>query len=400
MSWPMAKLGDVLKNVQPGFASGKDLEDGTLQVRMNNVKPDGSWDWSKKRIVPATDKQIEKYSLEVGDVLFNATNSAEQVGKSALYSTIVENNVCFSNHFLRLRTDNKRLLPQYLVRYLSYLWRIRVFENMVDAWVNQATVRREDFLNLEIPLPPLDEQKRIAAILDKADAIRQKRKQAIVLADEFLRSVFLEMFGDPMSNPKGWEVKPLGSMILKGPTNGLYKPSSSYGSGCRILRIDGFYDGELVGEDKLKRVELSEDELVKYLLPARSVVINRVNSPEYLGKCAFVENLSESTVFESNMMNFIVDENLINPRFLVMQLQMPNIKKQIQTRAKHAVNQSSINQQDVKGFDLLVPPINIQNKYESIVEALKKNRNALVDHQDKSFGLFSSLSQKAFSGQL
>ncbi|POC15472.1 type I restriction endonuclease subunit R, partial [Vibrio vulnificus] len=66
-------------------------------------------------------------------------------------------------------------------------------------------VNKTTFSELEIPLPPLEEQKRIAAILDKADAIRQKRKQAIALADEFLRSVFLEMFGDPVSNPKGWE---------------------------------------------------------------------------------------------------------------------------------------------------------------------------------------------------
>lgn len=73
----------------------------------------------------------------------------------------------------------------------------------------------------EIPLPLLPEQKRIAAILDKADAIRRKRQQAIQLADDFLRAVFLDMFGDPVTNPKGWEVKPLGDVLKLSSGNGL-----------------------------------------------------------------------------------------------------------------------------------------------------------------------------------
>ena len=76
-----------------------------------------------------------------------------------------------------------------------------------------AIVSKSKFEELQIPLPPLEEQKRIAAILDKADAIRRKRQQAIQLADDFLRSVFLDMFGDPVTNPKGWEVKHLGDCL-------------------------------------------------------------------------------------------------------------------------------------------------------------------------------------------
>ncbi|ELF6472412.1 restriction endonuclease subunit S [Vibrio vulnificus] len=385
MSWPMVKLGDVCTITMGQAPKGDTYNDEGNGIAL--IAGAGDFGLSTP--------QPKKYTT--------AANKLSQVGDLILCIRATIGDLNWSDEEYCLGRGVAGLRPN-LELDKNYLWYfITANKQELAAKGTGSTfkqVSRSIVEDWQIPLPPLEEQKRIAAILDKADAIRQKRKQAIALADEFLRSVFLEMFGDPVTNPKGWEVKPLGSMILKGPTNGLYKPSSSYGSGCRILRIDGFYDGELVGEDKLKRVELSEDELVKYLLPARSVVINRVNSPEYLGKCAFVENLSESTVFESNMMNFIVDENLINPRFLVMQLQMPNIKKQIQTRAKHAVNQSSINQQDVKGFDLLVPPIELQNKYESIVEALKKNRNALIDHQDKSFGLFSSLSQKAFSGQL
>ena len=212
MSMQFERLGNVLIDIQPGFASGKNIVNGTLQVRMNNVKSDGSWDWSKERRVPATDRQKEKYFLCKGDILFNATNSPEQVGKSAIFLGADEE-VAFSNHFLRLRVNENLVVGGYLVRYFAYLWRLGTFKNMVDAWVNQATVQRDGFLNLKIPLPPLPEQKRIAAILDKADAIRRKRQQAVQLANQFIRALFLELFGDPVTNPKGWKKVVLGDLI-------------------------------------------------------------------------------------------------------------------------------------------------------------------------------------------
>ena len=247
-------------------------------------------------------------------------------------------------------------------------------------------------------LPPISEQKRIAAILDKADAIRRKRQQAIKLADEFLRSVFLDMFGDPLTNPKGWDVAQLGDLITSGPTNGLYKPASEYGDGVRILRIDGFYNGFLVDEGVLKRVKVTESEADRYGLKDRSIVINRVNSREYLGKSAFISDLREVTVFESNMMNLCVDERLANSRFLVEQLQTPFVKRQILACSKDAVNQSSINQQDVKSFLVVVPPINLQNKFEKIAARFKSSLKTYSSTDYENMKLFLSLSKKAFSG--
>src|SRR5690606_5794791 len=103
----------------------------------------------------------------------------------------------------------------------------RFIQNSSGATVGTYTINRAN--ETEIPLPPLPEQKRIAAILDKADAIRRKRQQAIQLADEFLRSVFLDMFGDPVTNPKGWEVRPVGD-ICDCIVPGRDKPKSFTGS--------------------------------------------------------------------------------------------------------------------------------------------------------------------------
>ena len=107
-----------------------------------------------------------------------------------------------------LRFDKSKLLPRYLLHWLTTNDALRqISGKKVTATISNLSLGQ--IKELEIPLPPLDEQKRIAAILDKADAIRRKRQQAIQLADDFLRSVFLDMFGDPVTNPKGF---PMGTI--------------------------------------------------------------------------------------------------------------------------------------------------------------------------------------------
>ena len=135
----------------------------------------------------------------------------------------------------------------------------------------------KDIRGIEIDLPPLEEQKRIAAILDKADSLRRKRAQAIALADDFLRATFLDMFGDPVTNPKGWDTVKLEELILSGPTNGLYKPSSDYVDadgelGVPILRIDGFYNGRIAKGYKFKRVLIDSQTKLKFLLQEKTSI--------------------------------------------------------------------------------------------------------------------------------
>lgn len=105
----------------------------------------------------------------------------------------------------------------------------------------------------------------------------------------------------------GWDVKPLGDYIVDGPQNGLYRPKSDYGTGTRILRIDGFYDGETVEQGEWQRLRMSDEDAARYALHQDDIVINRVNSRPYLGKSTIIPELQEPAVFESNMMRMGVD---------------------------------------------------------------------------------------------
>lgn len=249
-------------------------------------------------------------------------------------------------------------------------------------------------------LPPLAEQKRIARILDVAAALQAQRRATLTHLDTLLQSTFLHMFGDPVTNPMHWETLLIEDVILDGPQNGLYRPSTDYGTGTPIIRIDSFYKGKVVGLERLKRVRLEPETQTKYRVLEGEILINRVNSREYLGKSAIVPPLSEPTVFESNMMRFAVDTNRILPQFLVSQMQHDYIKMQIMNRCKDAVNQSSINQGDVKSFELRIPPIDQQEQFVYALGKIEAMQRKILRNVEQVNNLFQSLQQRAFRGEL
>lgn len=251
----------------------------------------------------------------------------------------------------------------------------------------------------QILLPPLEEQRRIAQVLDRAEALIALRRESLALLTTLIEAVFFEMFGVAGSNPRAWREAELGEFIEFGPQNGLYKPLSSYGSGTRILRIDSFYDGVVTDQAALKRVVVSDKERDVYGLQPGDLVISRVNSLEYLGKCALVPSLDEPTVFESNMMRIRVDPNRLHPRFLVQLWQSRYITSQILQKAKKAV-QASINQKDVRSLRVIVPPVSLQRQFVHRVEYIEKLRTAQLASLAQLEALYASLQDRAFKGEL
>ena len=142
---------------------------------MNNVTRRGELDWSSFTRVPAEPALINNYSLRPGDVVFNNTNSTELVGKTAYFQGF-EEPVVFSNHFTRLRTKSDDLASDFLALWLQSQWQAGLFARICDRWIGQSAVRRSKLLSLEITLPPLAEQKRIAArLLNQLAATAQAR---------------------------------------------------------------------------------------------------------------------------------------------------------------------------------------------------------------------------------
>ncbi|MBB6732814.1 restriction endonuclease subunit S [Cohnella zeiphila] len=243
--------------------------------------------------------------------------------------------------------------------------------------VNLPRVEESVIYNFLVSLPPLNEQFKIAEILSKVTELILLQKQQITKLDLMVKSRFIEMFGDPIFNPYRLPVVKLGDITTTEPQNGLYKPLSDYvqdDTGTPILRIDAFYNGVVTDFRQLKRLRCNEIEKQRYLLCENDIVINRVNSLEYLGKCAHIRGLLEDTVFESNMMRLHVDENKFNAKYVACLLCTDYIYNQILSHAKKSVNQASINQKDVQDFDIYMPPLESQNQFAMFVAQVDKSK--------------------------
>ena len=263
---------------------------------------------------------------------------------------------------------------------------------------------------LSILVPPRAEQKRIAdkldTVLNRVDAVNARLARVAPLLKRFRQSVLRAAFDGSLSadDCESWSLCRLGDLLADGPKNGLYKHRSVYGSGTPILRIDAFYDGRVVDWASLKRLQLDAEEINTYQLSNGDIVTNRVNSIEYIGKCALIEGITNDCVFESNMMRMRFREQVADSRFIRDWLCSEEAKSQIRSKAKHAVNQASINQTDIRSLQLRLPTIAKQAEIVSRVETLfafaDRLEARLKAAQTATERLTPSLLAKAFRGEL
>jgi type I restriction enzyme S subunit len=286
------KLGEVIANAQGGFASGERSENGVIQLRMNNVTVNGTFDWSSFIRVPADEEKVKAFRLEKGDVLFNNTNSVELVGKSAIFEGYQEP-VVFSNHFTRLRTTNQ-LVPEYLFFWLRSQWQMRMFESICNRWVGQAAVQKDKLLSLVIPLPPLDEQKRITAILqEQLEAVEQARIDAEIqlkVIKKLPASFLKKTIPKEGTTPNGWRWVKLGEVCVE--DRRIIAPNSTEAKKLPYLGLEHIesFTGKILLNPKKK--PQSEGISTTFWFDDRHILygklrpyLNKVALPSFEGRC-------------------------------------------------------------------------------------------------------------------
>ena len=388
----MARLGDICTVV-----SGSTPKTGVAEY----------WDGTVKWITPA---ELNEDSFYITDSVRHITEDGKEktglsylpkgtvilssrapIGKTAIagcemccnqgFKNLICSDAVYNEYlyfFLKSKTD-----------YLNSLGRGATFKEISKSIVEKV----------EIPLPNIEKQHQIVKELKATRNLITHRKQQLTKLDELIKARFVEMFGDLVENPKQFPCVLLGSIMTVMPQNGLYKPQSAYVQdkfGTPILRIDGFYNGKVTNFNNLKRLCCTDFEKERYLLVENDIVINRVNSIEYLGKCARISGLQEDTVFESNMMRFHLDDSKVNSTYITTVLCSQYIYRQILTRAKKAVNQASINQGDVQSLNVVVPPLPLQNQFADFVAEVDKSKVEVQKALDQTQLLFDSLMQQYF----
>lgn len=292
----------------------------------------------------------------------------------------------------------KSLVPNQSVDSAYLYWCIRYFTPQLAAQGSGTTFKELSKTIVEkfrIPLPPLEEQKRIAAILDKADAIRRKRKEAIALTEELLRSTFLDMFGDPGENPHKFEIGCLKEVCYK-VTDGTHHMPKTLETGIPILRALNIKNDSI---DKYDLVYISEEEYVK---------ISK-RSPLEIGDVLLtcLGTIGNVAIFrEKEQFSLVRNIALIKPNFqkatsefLQFLLKTKYLQAQMKARARQS-SQAALYIGEIEKLKVLLPPIHLQNKFSDFC---KQSNKILISNQQnysEQDNLFNSLLQKAFRGEL
>jgi len=398
VSWPKVKLRELVTLTGGhAFKSGDFEASGIPLIRIGTANS-GTFKTSDFVFLPQEYKsKYSKYLVRPKDLLITLTGT---VGKGD-YGNVCEATDGYESYLLNQRVakiniNSRDLSKRYLYLFLATP---EVKKNLtsLSRGVRQANIKNEDILNLEIPLPPLDEQKRIAAILDKANAIRRKRQQAIQLADDFLRSVFLDMFGDPVTNPKDFPIGTIRDFV----------ETANYGSSGKASETEGEYPmlrmGNITYEGawdftNLKYIDLSEKDKPKYLTQKGDLLFNRTNSKELVGKTAVFEE--EKPMAIAGYLIRVRTNELGNNYYLSGYLNSAHGKKTLVGMCKSIVGMANINAQELQNIKILLPPIELQNEFEMIVKTTKQKVKSFNRSSELLNDNFNSLSQKAFAGEL
>lgn len=181
--WSVKKLEEITVSMQSGYASRPiSKEVGIAQIRPHNITREGQFSLEGIKYVPFVKK--DNYLVKKGDVIFNNTNSAELVGKTAYIGENIK--VVFSNHMTRIRVDEAKINPYFLATYLHTLYQSRYFQGLCTAWVNQAAINSTLLKGLKIPLPPIEEQKKT---VDSLSTLRDY-KNTLRVEEEKLTELF------------------------------------------------------------------------------------------------------------------------------------------------------------------------------------------------------------------
>ena len=249
---------------------------------------------------------------------------------------------------------------------------------------------------MPIPLPPLSEQKRIAEILDGAEALRSKRRAALALLDELTQSIFLDMFGDPVSNPKGWDVGCIRD-LLESASYGTSEKSAAVGE-FPVLRMNNITRTGRMDFTDLKYMNMKPSEHDRYLVRSGDVLFNRTNSAELVGKTGVLRG-KEKMAFAGYLIR--LRTNVANdPEYLSAFLNSDYAKKMLRGMCKSIIGMANINATEIQDMSIALPPKTLQRSFAARINDIEKMRAVIRKSLMKFDQLFASLQHRAFRGEL
>jgi len=382
------KLKDICTFISGNAWKSSEFSDdeGIPIIRINNLNP---FETEFKYWKGDYDK---KYLINEGDLLVSLSGTIKtfqwQGPEGLLNQRIVK------------VTANEDTNQDWVYYQISH-----VIEQIADKGKHAVikNVSVNDLKNFEVEIPDIQSQNQIVGVLDLANSIIKRRIESFDLLDELLRCSFLEMFGDPVFNKKGWRLLSLKEVVKK--IDAGWSPVCEEGSRVNSDQWAVLKQGA-VSKRKFNPQEnkkLPEDTEIKKNIQARKgdLLFSRKNTKEYVGATAFVFEEFYKLLLPDTIFNIRYDNNKVSPLYLLHLFNDRNFRIKIQNlRTGAAGSMPNISQKNLLDLEIPVPDKSIQNRFEEVALNIYSKKSKIEDSHKQSVDLFNSIMQRAFSGQL
>lgn len=399
MRAPLVPLGNVAAFVRGVTYKPVDLVEnfsaGSL-VCMRTANIQTQLDQTDLKSIPAPIVKSADKRLLAGDILVSTANSWNLVGKCC-WVPALEYDAVPGGFIAALRADREQVEPRYLYHWFNSPRTQDLARNCGRQTTNISNMDLNRCLAIQIPLPPLPEQRRIAAILDQADALRAKRRQAIAKLDQLLQSVFLEMFGDPVVNPKGWPEVALDELVASTKL-GVIRSASEFGFdpkfGVPYVRMDAISrEGQFL-PDRVQRTKAAPAELQENSLQYGDLLFNTRNSRELVGKSAIFNQQGE-WIFNNNLMR-IRFRPQASHHYIHSYLYSNRGHRELEARKSGTTSVFAVYHKDLKTLPIPLPPRSLQEKFAEICKSVDQSKGRLETEATQMNALMASLQHSFF----
>jgi len=380
--WEKVKLGDLATFVNGYPFKPSDWSDEGLEIiRIQNLTRSSSDSNYYNGILDS------KYKITKGDILisWSATLGVYTWDRSEGW---------LNQHIFKVIFNKIEINKTFFIYLIEH-----VLDDL-KAQVHGATMKhitKGNFDNTLVPLPPLPIQEKIAKILDKADELRRKDKDLQTKYDELAQAIFIDMFGDPVKNEKGWEVKKLYELgYLK---NGLNYGNNESGKELKVFGVGDFKSNWLFDDyNNLKSLSLDAIPNKSFLLADGDILFVRSNgNKDLIGRAVLLKNINTEITYSGFCIKFTRTSSAVNAYYLIRLLVNSKFKKYILNGGRGA-NIQNINQEILSALNIPIPPIPLQEAFAKKIELINQLKGQI--NAEKSEELFQSLLQKAFKGEL
>lgn len=394
-SWPQVDL-DEISDISAGNPAPQDANhfcvDGHPFVRMQDV--------GRKHIDPALVETTDRVSplavRECGLRLYPAgTLLIPKSGASVNlnHRAMLGQDAYVVSHLATIIPDQRKVLPSYL-----FHWSQRYDPRSQAQVTSLPSLPLSLIKAAKVPLPPLEEQRRVVGLLDRAAEIRRRADTARAKARAIIPALFLDMFGDPASNPKGWPTVTVGD-LLESAAYGTSQKANDRGDGIPMIRMGNVTIGGQLDTIDLKHIDIVGQEREKAELIEGDLLFNRTNSKELVGKTGLWDGRFEA-VAASYFIRLRVKRGLSNPSYLWAFFNTKYMKRALFETARGAIGQANINAKELRGFRVAAPPLDLQAAFAEQVQHLESLGRHLDAAAAKAEAIAAGLSAEVFGQPL